>query len=190
MTDPKQMQPAPRRKPSMNLARTGDEVFQSVLACLVDEALAPEERFDLVDYLMSELPEVAAEQASIFHRIAGGMYVREMFHAAGTFLTSVTHLFEHPFFLIKGEIAVYWIEGAKVFSNTFRAPTYTITAPETRRFVFAIQDTTVVTVHRTDEIDPDRAIESLISDRKNPLLPEGFVPAWKTLNASSPCPAR
>ena len=165
----------------MDAARTiieNRELIKSALAALVDESLSPTERFDLAEFLLSKIPQV---DLPIFHNFGDGIYTRECAHPMGSILTSVMHKYRHPFFLLKGKIAVYWLEGDKAFSTILTAPTYTMTQPGTRRIVLALEDTNAVIALRTDSKNPDEIMQAATEDTENPLLDPDFIPAWRRI---------
>lgn len=157
-------------------------VITLIFDTLQDDSLSPNERMDRAESLVATLPQV---ECPAFHEFCDGQYVREVFAPAYSALTSVTHLQKHPLFILKGELLVCWIEGEKLLSHTFTAPTYTITTPGTRRFTIVIEDCNAVAVFRSDATTPDAVFEELMENRPNPLLSEDFVPIWKRANAQS-----
>lgn len=157
------------------------EVIASAMRCLSDESLDPEERFDLAEYMISKLPQATFPT---FHKFGDGVYVREVSYPAGTVITGVTYLKEFPIFFLKGEVAIYWLEGRKTMQNVFHAPAYTMTKPGTRRFGFVLSDTTMAYAVPTDKTTPDDVLTDpgFISQRVNPLLDPGFIPEWRRAN--------
>lgn len=157
------------------------EVISSAMKCLIDESLEPEERFDLAEYMISTLPQATFPT---FHNFGDGVYVREVCYPAGTVITGVTYLKKFPLFFLKGEVAIYWLEGRRTMRNVFKGPSYTMTMPETRRFGLVLEDATMVYAVPTDKTDPDEILSNpeFISQRKNPILDKGFIPEWKRAN--------
>lgn len=78
---------------------------------------------------------------------------------AGSRFTSAIHKFKHPFFVLKGKVAVVSENDGFQF---IEAPFRGITKPGTRRVLHVLEETVWSTVHRTDivpENDSDEAKE-------------------------------
>ena len=116
----------------------------------------------------SDLPRV---DCPIVHRFTPGLYIREIHIPAGTLLTSMEHLTEHPFVISKGRIRVTSpTEG----SVTYQAPHCGITKPGTRRALFAEEDTIWTTFHATTETDVEKIGQAILAPYTGPALP-----AWR-----------
>lgn len=94
--------------------------------------------------IISDLPPV---ECPIRHYFTPGLYCREMFVPAGTILTSKCHKTEHPFIVSKGCVSVIKQEKVEAF---IEAPYFGITYPNTRRVIYAHEDTIWTTIHATD----------------------------------------
>lgn len=90
------------------------------------------------------------------HSFADGIYVREIFIPKGTFVVGKIHKHAHPNFLLKGKVSVY-TEQNKL--EVLEAPLSMISAPGTKRVVYAHEDSVWVTVHANPE--EDRDVETL-----------------------------
>lgn len=72
------------------------------------------------------------------------LYTREIFMPKDTLLTSAIHLYEHPFTISRGRVAVWDNEhGWKVYA----AGGSDVTLPGTRRVLFILEDTIWTTQH-------------------------------------------
>jgi len=97
---------------------------------------------------MNELP--TSQQGDVFplwHTFVDGAYVREIRMPKGALLTSKIHKVTHPYFILKGKVAVLTEEGEKLIE----APYYGITLAGTKRLLYILEDTVWVTVHVTKE---------------------------------------
>lgn len=100
------------------------------------------------------------------HHFTPGLYAREIFMPAGTFLTSQIHKTEHQFVVASGECWVLTEHGWEYI----KAPHHGITKAGTRRFLAMITDTVWITFHATDLTDPEAIAREILDDRQNPLL--------------------
>ena len=78
------------------------------------------------------------------HSFSNGMYVREIFIPAGTYLTGKIHKHDHPNFLLKGKVKVATEEGIQELT----APLSMISKAGTKRALLVIEDCVWVTVHQ------------------------------------------
>lgn len=134
---------------------------------------------ELVDHVEKAVVEnLPLIELPLVHRITPGIYTREMFAPAGTFLTSLPHNTEHQFFISQGEIIVYQDEKW----NKFTAPYHGISKAGTRRMGFVVSDVIWTTIHATELAENKKYSESefieligqieqdVLDDRKNELL--------------------
>jgi len=123
-----------------------------------------DEIIDAVEAFMSEYPEV---DCPLVHRFTKGIYVREIFMPAGTYITSKIHKTEHPFIISKGSCTVWTDEGEEVL---IQAPYCGITKPNTRRLLYIHEDCVWTTIHATDKTTPEEVEDDIIQKHDNPLL--------------------
>jgi hypothetical protein len=119
----------------------------------------------------SDSPRIHLE---IRHRFTPGLYIREILIPAGTLLTSMEHLTEHPFVISQGVIEVIDSHGSAVLLT---APYTGITTPGTRRALHAIEDTIWTTFHVTTETDVEKIGQTIVRHH-NPLAPD-ILPGWR-----------
>ncbi len=124
----------------------------------------PEDILNLCDVELMKLPPV---ECPLTHRFTPGMYIREIFMPKGSIVTSLLHLTTHPFFIMKGDVNVYY-PGLPV--ERYIAPYTGVTKAGTRRLLFNNEDTVWITCHITDLTDPDEIMESITSNDFNPLI--------------------
>lgn len=123
-----------------------------------------------IDELEAALIQGEEPDCPLVHRFTKGLYIREVFMPAGSFLTTKIHKTEHPFIISKGKVNV--MIGEEVV--TLEAPYFGITRPGTRRVIYVMEDCTWTTIHRNDDNCRDLLeIEArLIIPHDNPLLPD------------------
>lgn len=132
----------------------------------------------------SDCPRV---DCPIVHRFTPGLYIREITIPAGTLLTSMEHLLEHPFVISKGRIRVTSeTEGSVIYE----APHTGITQPGTRRALFAETDVVWTTFHVTQETDVEKIGEAILAPHFNPLLEDNSpgLEQWRSSIPALPTP--
>ena len=111
---------------------------------------------------------VTPASTPVIHRFTPGIYQREIHIPAGTLGTTMIHLVEHPFILLRGSLRVISdAEGA----TTWHAPHVGITRAGTRRALFAETDCTLITFHPTHDTDVAKIVATLTATPDNPLIP-------------------
>lgn len=101
------------------------------------------------------LPQV---DMPVTHRFAPGVYLREIFMPAGTFVVGHEHKTEHFNIVIAGR-ALVMMDG-KVEEIT--APCTFVSSPGVRKVLYILEDMTWQTVHPTDETNLQRLEMELI----------------------------
>jgi hypothetical protein len=92
------------------------------------------------------------------HLHPAGLYVRELTMPAGTILTSRVHVYEHLTVAMTGRCIVVDEHGNK---REVVAPDRWITPAGTQRAIHVIEESRWLTVHATDETDPERLFNVL-----------------------------
>jgi len=128
-----------------------------------------------IDLLEASMQGHAPAHCPVVHRFTPGLYIREILIPAGTLLTSAIHLTEHPFVISSGRILVHSENDGR---QLLEAPYTGITLPGTRRSLYALEDTIWTTFHATEETDVETICATILDDRKNPLLPQNFLPDY------------
>jgi hypothetical protein len=124
---------------------------------------------DLLNQADVEILKLPPRECPLIHRFTPGLYIREIFMPKDTILTSLLHLTTHPFFVLQGDVSVYY---HGVPAQRYKAPYTGITEAGTRRMLYTHEDTIWTTCHVTDLTDPDEIIESITSRDFNPLVDE------------------
>ena len=113
--------------------------------------------------VISGLPQI---EMVTHHHFADGMYCRELHQPAGTLVVGKTHKREHFFILTNGRLQVAMNDG----THTFTAPTVIVSKPGAKRALFALEDSTYVTVHRTKKKNLDKIEKELIEETPEALF--------------------
>jgi len=93
------------------------------------------------------------------HYFSNGVYCRELFIPAGMMLTGKIHKTEHISIMLKGRMMVLK-DGEPV---EVVGPMTEVVKPGIKRVGVAIEDTTWITVHQTDETDVDKLEDMLVT---------------------------
>lgn len=121
---------------------------------------------DLANYPQVELP--------LEHFFPPDLYVRKIFMPAGSMVVSMKHKTTHPFFILKGKVAVLKESesGQLETESLYCGGDMGITKPNTKRFLYNIEDTTWVTCHSNPENieDPDQIVLNISERTNNPLI--------------------
>lgn len=96
----------------------------------------------------------------VWHSLADGCYIREIFNPAGEVLVTKIHKKEHPFFLLKGKMSILEEGGVKHLEG----PCYGITKVGTKRIIYTHTDCTFVTVHATEHTDIEKIEEEVFTE--------------------------
>lgn len=113
--------------------------------------LITDRHIDALEKLISTDPRQLLD-LPMRHYFSEGMYLRELFIPAGTFLTSWEHKTEHVCIVSSGSITVWSQENG---TSHIKAPYTFISKPGHRRLGFAHENTVWTTVHATSERDLD-----------------------------------
>lgn len=93
------------------------------------------------------------------HHFADGMYARELFRPAGTLIVGKVHRREHFYLILSGEVTV----AGNGTRERITGPRIIVSAPGTKRAVYAHTDALCLTIHRTQLTDLD-AIEQELTE--------------------------
>ena len=102
---------------------------------------------------------MTAEDFPVEHFFAPGVYVRWLFRKKGTKIVGHAHKHAHLSMVVRGRLRIYSngkhrdvIAGSKPF----------LTPAGTRKCTVAIQDTVLITIHATNETDPEKLEDELV----------------------------
>lgn len=122
------------------------------------------EQIDSLQRTMRDLPQL---ELPTKHYFADGMYLRELFRPAGCTIVGKVHKREHFYIVLSGEVTV---TGDGKPPERIKAPRIIVSAPGTKRAVYAHVDSICITVHRTTETDLDAIERELIEPDETALF--------------------
>lgn len=131
------------------------------------EFVAYKDADDMLNKLESSLLELDQVPCPITHKFTPNMYIREIFMPAGSIVTSALHLTTHPFFILKGDVSVWYYD---VPIERYKAPYSGITKAGTRRLLYNHEDTIWVACYATHLTDIDEITKSLVCTDMNPYI--------------------
>lgn len=112
--------------------------------------------------VLSDLEQLNLEPV---HHFSKGLYARELFLPAGSIVVGKIHKHEHLNVIMKGKVTVTTPYG----TEDLEAPLIFESKPDTKRAVYAHEDTIWITFHPTEETDlsiiEDQIILKDYSDR-------------------------
>ena len=109
-----------------------------------------------------------ADAFPLKHSFGKGLYIREINMPKGSLVVSKIHKYEHPYFILKGDISVLTEGGEK----RIIAPYYGITPAVTKRLLYCHTDAVWVTVHATEETEVAKIEEEIIAKDFDELVPD------------------
>lgn len=129
--------------------------------------IAYKDKDDMLNQLEAHLLDQPQVTCPITHKFTPNMYIREIFMPAGTIVTSALHLTTHPFFILKGDVSVWYYD---VPIERYKAPYSGITKAGTRRLLYNHEDTIWVACYATTLTDIDEITKSLVCTDMNPYI--------------------
>jgi len=136
-----------------------------------------DKKIDELELVMSDFP---MQECPLKHTLTESQYIREIFMPAGTLVTSMVHLTEHPYFVMKGVVSVFSENDGE---QLIEAPYSGITTPHTRRVLYIHEDTIWATVHsRLPNETIDEIANRILDKYDNPLLSEDIKNKYLSLS--------
>lgn len=117
-------------------------------------------QIDTIERAMMDMETIPISEMELRHYFANGMYAREMLIPAGVLITGKIKKHEHISIISYGEV----YEATEHGSQHISAPHTFVSAPNTKRLVYALTDCVWTTIHRTDETDLDKLEQDIIAD--------------------------
>jgi len=131
-------------------------------------------KISAIDRIEAEMGQHPTIDLPLEHLFPPGLYVRKIFMPANTFVVSMKHKTMHPFFILSGKVAVLKEDGNGGFEREalYCGGDMGITHPNTKRFLYNIEDTTWATCHANpNDIDnPDEIALNIVERTDNPLI--------------------
>lgn len=113
-----------------------------------------------VERLQAEVAKFPQVELPTRHLFADGLYCRELFRPKDTLIVGKVHRKEHLYIVLSGEVTVVG-DGKR---ERIKAPRILVSAPGTKRAVYAHEDSICATVHHTFETDLEAIEQELIED--------------------------
>ena len=137
---------------------------------------------DKLEFQIGNSPQVSCP---LEHLFTPGIYTRKIFMPKDSFVISLKHKTTHPFFIMKGKVAVLKEkeDGGFEVEGLFSEGHMGVTKENTKRFLYNIEDTIWAScIANPDNIEnPDEMAISVSHPNENPLintdLPEFSI--WK-----------
>jgi hypothetical protein len=131
-------------------------------------------KISAIDEVEAELGKYPKVDLPLEHTFTPGIYTRKIFMPAGTYVVSLKHKTTHPFFILKGKVAVLKEaeDGRFIQEALYIGGDMGITKPNTKRFLYNIDDTIWVTCHSNPKNieNPDEIILNIAERTDNPLI--------------------
>ena len=127
------------------------------------QTLPRREEIERLQTAAATLPQV---ELPTKHHFADGMYCRELFRPKDTLIVGKVHRREHFYIVLSGEVTVVG-DGKR---ERIKAPRILVSAPGTKRAVYAHEDSICITIHRTDETDLDAIERELVEPDESALF--------------------
>lgn len=105
---------------------------------------------------VAQLPQL---ELPVIHHFIQGVYVRCLPIPAGAVVVGKLHLQEHIVLVTKGHLV---INGGDEPKDYFAGDIW-VSQPGSKRGIYAVEDSCIVTVHRTDETDVEVIENTLVS---------------------------
>lgn len=143
------------------------------------KARSPKTPYGKIRRMEALIPEVLPElniDECTDHDFCDGVYRRRFFLPKDAIVVSKVHKKENFFLLYEGEISIYNAEGEVI---RVTAPYMAVTKPNTKRVVYAHEDSVMYTFHGNpdNEKDPDELEKIFIVPEPKPTLPAGQAKA-------------
>ena len=126
-------------------------------------ALARKKISKLEEFVRAQPDHVEGDSdlCPLTHTFSDGIYTREIFIPKGVVIVGKIHKTEHPNFIMSGRVRVTCSKTDECIE--IKAPCYFISSPGLQKAVLALEDTTWVTIHKTDSTDLEEIEEEVIA---------------------------
>lgn len=124
----------------------------------INHDIAVATSLDQIEAIMLSAPQI---DCPVQHHFGPGIYMREAFLPAGTYIMGHAHKGEHMNIMLSGKMAVIVNGEAKVIEGP-----YIFTGQPGRKFAYIIEDTVFLNAYATEETDVD-VIEEIFLDKSD-----------------------
>lgn len=132
----------------------------------IDEPLQPS--LASIYRLQAEIAKMPQADVPLYHHFSKGVYARELMLPAGTAAVGKMHGTEHLIIIACGDVTIMTDDGMR----RLQGPLVLNSKPGVKRAAYAHADTTIITIHVTDETDLDK-IEAQVIVPETPEMIEG-----------------
>lgn len=129
----------------------------------VAEVRSMREKVERAEAFVSRLPQV---DCPVEHHFSPGVYVRKMTIPAGVAATGAVHKTEHQSYLLSGHCFLTTDEGARELHAGYLG----VSKPGAKRMIVTITECVLVTIHATEETDPEKLVELLTESTAAELI--------------------
>ena len=128
---------------------------------------------EAIRQLQQEISKYPQPKFETHHYFADGMYCRMLPRKATTLIIGKVHRKEHLYIVASGTVRI--TDGQREAIEV-TGPAVFVSAPGTKRAVYALTDAVCLTVHRTDKTDLDEIEAELVEeDSESMYLPGNIV---------------
>lgn len=124
----------------------------------INHEIAVRTSLDQIEAMMLAAPQI---DCPVQHHFGPGIYMREAFLPAGTYIMGHAHKDEHMNIMLKGKMAVIVNGETKVIEGP-----YIFTGQPGRKFAYIIEDTVFLNAYATDETDVEK-LEEMYVDKSD-----------------------
>jgi hypothetical protein len=112
-----------------------------------------------LEVAMRDMPDQIHPDDCTFHHFADGVYLRELFMAAGTVVVGKIHRTKHLTIICNGTVRITTDDGVKEVTG----PAVFASEVGAKKAIFAITDSTLMNPHPTTETDIDKIEKAFIA---------------------------
>lgn len=128
---------------------------------MTDLTALPTPSLAMILGLQAELAQLPQADLEVVHHFSKGVYARELRLPAGVVAVGKMHATEHLLIIAQGDISITTERG----TERLLGPMVINSMPGIKRAAFAHEDTTVITIHVTEETD-------LVAIEQQVILPD------------------
>jgi hypothetical protein len=135
---------------------------------IYEQRVSPEmnDRLDQLEAAMLSIPQ---SRCPVNHLFTPGIYMRQIFMAAGKYIMSYIHRTDHPYIITQG---IAWVKVNDNKWNKLEAPYYGVTKAGTRRVLYIENDCVWTTIHATDKTNVEDIAEDILEKHENKYINE------------------
>ena len=125
------------------------ETIQICKDVVVQRGTVSRDQVVRLEQVMKELPDQINPDDCTFHHFADGVYLRELFMAAGTVVVGKIHRTKHLTIIASGTVRITTSNGVEEITG----PSVFVSDAGAKKAIYAITDATLMNPHPTEETD-------------------------------------